>query len=349
MGDPTQARRADSTLRRVASEHLVWMRGRGYAEASIEQRRRCLDDLVRWLGSRRCTQVGDVKAHHLDAWASDLAARRRTDGGALALSTRANLIYAIRGFFRAARARGVITVDPASDLRVVSPPPPLPRAIPAVPGILRILDAPDLRTTLGRRDRAMLELLYAAGVRRGELVRLQVQDVDVARERLFVRRGKGGRDRVLPIGPRAARWVERYLKTVRPRLAAPTSGAVLFLGRNGRALRPNTLGDRLRPYVRSAAPAGSCHVFRHACATHMLEGGADIRFVQEMLGHARLTTTQVYTRVSIDALTLVHAATHPSSVLSGSASRRMTGSRRVEMHGLFRLPCRGVGERHSIF
>jgi integrase/recombinase XerD len=325
------------------------MRGQGFADASVEQRRRCLNDLIGWLARRRCTRVGRVTPERLVEWSSDLAERRKADGCALAMTTRANLIYAVRGFFRAVTRRGVIRADPAVDLRVSSAPPPLPRGVPAVNGILRILETPDLRTRLGQRDRTILELLYATGIRRGEIIRLHVQDVDVARNTLVVRRGKGGRDRVVPTGSRAARWVESYLRKVRPQLASKGSGTVLFLTRRGKALCPNTLGDRLRPYVRVGAAAGSCHVFRHACATHMLEGGADIRYVQEMLGHASLTTTQIYTRVSIGSLAIVHAATHPSAAPARSRRRRGATSRVVEMPGLFRLPCRRAGRRPPTF
>lgn len=330
------------TLRAAAREHLAWMRGQGYAESSIEQRRRCLDVLIRWLERRRCTQIGRVTSARLDEWAGHLAERKKADGCALAVTTRANLIHGTRGFFRAAKRRGIIRADPAADLRVAFAPPQLPKSVPSVRWILRILDAPDLRTRLGQRDRAILELLYATGIRRAELVRLQVHDVDLERQTLVVRRGKGGRDRILPTGARAARWIEGYLRKVRPRLSSTASGTVLFLSRRGTALRPNTLGDRLRPYVRVGASAGSCHLFRHACATHMLEGGADIRYVQEMLGHASLTTTQIYTRVSVESLTLVHASTHPTARRAAPGRRHAPASRIVALRTLLRLPCRGA-------
>ncbi len=146
-----------------------------------------------------------------------------------------------------------------------------------------------------------------------ELARLQVFDVDLVSGLVRVRAGKGGRDRIVPLGARATKWVGIYLREVRPMLLPAHCEGALFITDYGEPFAKNRLGDLVRRYLgraRIAAP-GACHLFRHACATHMLENGADIRFIQSMLGHADLSTTQIYTRVSIAKLKEVHEATHP--------------------------------------
>jgi integrase/recombinase XerD len=281
----------------------------------------------------------------MNRWASDLRGRRKANGALLAPATVANLLYAARGFFRSLAKRRVILCDPSAELRIPTMPQPLPRAVPVTEEVLQILDGPDLRSRLGLRDRAVLEVLYSAGIRRGELVRLCVEDLDLRSGTLFVHRGKGGRDRVVPLGDRAIHWVSRYLKAVRPMLAAASACRFLFLTRNGRPLRPTSIADRLRPYVASVGRPGSCHVFRHACATHMVEGGADIRYVQELLGHVRLATTQVYARVTIEALKMVHAASHPTGFTTRPTPVRTPVVPRFVFHPRARVASRRATSR----
>jgi integrase/recombinase XerD len=158
-------------------------------------------------------------------------------------------------------------------------------------------------------------MLYASAIRRMELVKLQVFDVDLDCGLVAVRNGKGRRDRVVPMGPRTARLIASYISHARPVLLEPFRTSTLFVTDFGEPFVKNRLGDLVRRYIKGAgitAP-GACHLFRHACATHMLENGADIRFIQAMLGHADLSTTQIYTHVSTTKLTEVHAATHPTN------------------------------------
>jgi integrase/recombinase XerD len=190
----------------------------------------------------------------------------------------------------------------------------LPHWVPSVAQVEQILAQPDLSTRSGVRDRSILEVLYSTALRRMELARLQASDIDLVEGLVRVRGGKGRRDRIVPVGARARRWVATYLQDVRPCLLPSHRENTLFITDYGEPFGKNRLGDLVRRYVeraRLAAP-GACHLFRHACATHMLENGADIRFIQSMLGHASLSTTQIYTRVSIAKLREVHAATHPA-------------------------------------
>jgi integrase/recombinase XerD len=160
-----------------------------------------------------------------------------------------------------------------------------------------------------------LETLYSTGIRRMEVINLRVLDLDAERGTLMVRQGKGRKDRTVPIGERAAAWIERYRIEARPQLVMPPDEGVLFLTQEGEELSPARLTQLARDYVAKAdiGKTGACHLFRHTCATLMLEGGADIRYIQEMLGHVELSTTQIYTQVSIRRLKTVHSLTHPSA------------------------------------
>jgi integrase/recombinase XerD len=181
---------------------------------------------------------------------------------------------------------------------------------------------------LGLRDRAMMEVLYSTGIRRVELSNLELFDIDRERGTLTVRQGKGRKDRVVPIGERALGWIAKYLATARPELVAPPDHPTLFLNDRGEKLGVVYLTHLIGGYVEAAktGKTGSCHLFRHTMATLMLEGGADVRHIQEILGHVQLSTTSIYTRVSIRHLKAVHDATHPGaksakpSATNGAAS-----------------------------
>ena len=163
----------------------------------------------------------------------------------------------------------------------------------------------------------MLEMFYSTGMRRTELLRLRLYDVDREAGIVTIREGKGKKDRVIPIGERAVAWLDKYLDQARPQLVAEPDDGTLFLTVQGEPFGPNRLSGLVRDYVEAAGIGkhGACHLFRHTMATLMLEGGADIRFIQQMLGHARLDTTQIYTHVSIRMLKQIHSATHPAAQL----------------------------------
>ena len=191
---------------------------------------------------------------------------------------------------------------------------------------------------LGLRDRAMLETLYSTGMRRSELTNLRAVDVHLAGGTIFVRLGKGGKDRVVPIGERACRWIERYIFEVRPELIDVDDDGTLFLAKHGQGMQAKQLSVIVRGAIERANlerfqgthPNAACHLLRHACATHMLENGADIRYIQALLGHADLSTTEVYTRVSIQQLKAVHERTHPARMpgLGGARSHAADLDRR---------------------
>lgn len=215
--------------------------------------------------------------------------------------------------------RKYIRQDPAAELE-------LPRIGYKLPNVMnreeaeRVLSQPNVREPLGIRDRAMLEILYSSGLRRMELLYLKLYDVDQKHGLVTVRQGKGRRDRVVPIGERALAWLELYLNGLRAKIVRKPDNGIVFLTSNGVPFTPNHLSWLAGQYVKLAGigKGGACHIFRHTMATLMLEGGADIRYIQAMLGHVRLDTTQIYTHVSIRMLKQVHTATHPTARLDSA-------------------------------
>jgi integrase/recombinase XerD len=191
-----------------------------------------------------------------------------------------------------------------------------------------VLLIPDTGTPLGLRDRTMMEVLYATAMRRGELVSLNLVDVDLARRYLTLRMTKNRFDRVVPTGERAAAWISEYLDRSRPELIVGEDPGAVFLAANGERLGPKWLSSHVHHYLEASGVGkpGSCHLFRHTAATLMLEGGADVRYVQELLGHRDLSSTHIYTRVAPERLAAIHAATHPGARLP-SAFGEQRGTR----------------------
>jgi integrase/recombinase XerD len=246
---------------------------------------------------------------------------RKADGQPLTPMRQWLLIDHLRQWFRWLVKQNHLPTNPASDLDM----PRVPRTILPEPleahEVEAVLAQPDVEDVQGLRDRAILELLYSTGLRRAEAMRLTVYDIEPRRGIVRVHQGKGGKDRVVPIGERALAWVQRYLDEARPQLLADTQERTLFLNRFGRAFQGNGMGAMTRRYIEAAGVTkrGACHLFRHAMATQMLEHGADVRYIQAMLGHEDLDSTQIYTHVSIAKLQAVHAATHPAAKLERKA------------------------------
>lgn len=234
-----------------------------------------------------------------------------TDHPPLGASSAARTVVAVRGFHKFAVADGLATLDPAAAVKPPTPAKRLPKALPLsdVEAILEAAGAPD--TALALRDRALLEVLYGTGARISEAVGLDVDDVAEAETVLL--RGKGGKERLVPVGSYARAAVAAYLVRGRPDLVSAGSGAALFLNSRGGRLSRQSAWSVL---VKAAERAGvtrdvSPHTLRHSFATHLLDGGADVRVVQELLGHASVTTTQIYTLVTVDNLREVFATAHP--------------------------------------
>jgi integrase/recombinase XerD len=276
-------------------------------------RERAIDTFIRWADERGLNRPQDVTRPILQRYQRFLYHYRKSDGAPLAYSTQASLLNPVRAFFKWLTVENHLLYNPAADIEVPKMPRQLPKVLLTVADVESILAQPDVETPMGLRNRAMLETFYSTGIRRLELARLKLYDVDTERGTLMVRQGKGRKDRLVPIGERACRWIDRYLAEVRPQLILEPDHGALFVTDYGEAFEKNRLGDMVKRYMRLAGfEHGACHAFRHAMATHMLEGGCDIRYIQAMLGHSELSTTEIYTQVSIGKLKEIHAATHPA-------------------------------------
>ncbi len=217
-------------------------------------------------------------------------------------------------FFKWLNQEKHIPSNPASDFQLPRLPKRLPKDILSIAEINSMLNHTSIFGNIGIRDRAIMETFYSTGVRRMELVGLRLQDFDDERGTLTIFDGKWKKDRVVPIGERASIWVKKYLAEVRPKLVRDDDSGHIFLTDYGEAFILNRISDLVKKYMNACGinKRGSCHLFRHAMVTHMLENGADIRFIQAMLGHENLSSTEIYTQVSIKKLKQVHAATHPA-------------------------------------
>ena len=303
-------------LHRACIDFLDHIEVRHYSPRTVSGFRDSLAMFVLWCEERGVTRPVEVTRPVLERYQRHLFWRRKRDGMPLSNQTQYGRIVPVRGLFRFLVRHNRILANPAADLELPKVDQRLPRAVLSVAEAERVLSLPDVTTAgFGVRDRAILEVLYSTGVRRAELIALTVWDIDADRGVMVVRRGKGRKDRIIPIGSRAAAWVARYSHEVRPRLVVEPDSGVLFLTKEGLDLTPDHLSGLVTRYVDRAelGKRGSCHLFRHTMATLMLEHGADLRYIQQMLGHADIATTTIYTQVAIGALKAIHDATHPGA------------------------------------
>jgi integrase/recombinase XerD len=285
---------------------------RGLARNTLSSYRR---DLSRYLGELAAQGIERFDATSEEHVAAFLAALRRGDAThpPLRASSAARAVVAVRGLHRFAAREGLVEVDAASGVRPPVPPRRLPKALP-VDDVLALLEAAGIEDTpRGLRDRALLEVLYGTGARISEAVGLAVDDLDIDAAAALLH-GKGGKDRIVPIGRHARAAVEAYLVRGRPALVGAGRGtAALFVNHRGGQLSRQSAWMVLRQAAERAGitAAVSPHTLRHSFATHLLDGGADVRVVQELLGHASVSSTQIYTMVTVERLREVYATAHP--------------------------------------
>lgn len=317
-------------------EYLLWMRVHNYADTTISCRRRYLGYFSGFCLQRGIDEAAAVTFELLQSYQRQLFEHRKQGGQPLTVATQVQRLVPISHFFSWLRRSGHLKINPANDLLMPRPDRRLPEATLSTAEMAALLAQPDLARPLGLRDRAILEVFYSCALRRQELIDLTVPDVDFDRATVFVRCGKGSKDRYVPIGERALFWLRLYLDLARPRFTKQTAGQ-FFLSSVGTPICPDWLSRKVRRYLRDADihKKGSCHLLRHSVATLLLEGGADIRYVAEMLGHARLETTQRYTHVSIDRLRTVHTAAHPAASLDVAMAAelaRLIPSSKISLH-----------------
>jgi len=278
--------------------------GRAQAERTRRAYGVDLGQFAAWAQQRGLEPFG-VRHRDIRHWAAGLS------GSGAAPSTVARKLAAVRGLYAFLVRTDRLAQNPADLVTRPKKASKLPRLLSAEQ-VSELLERIPATTPLELRDRAMLELTYSCGLRCEEVINLDLGRVDFDSEQVRVL-GKGGKERLLPIGEPAQRALERYLARGRPALASDAAERALFISKSGRRLSASDVARRLRLWVRNAALAGgvSPHSLRHSFATHLLEGGADLRTIQELLGHASISTTQVYTRVDAARLRHQYAHTHP--------------------------------------
>lgn len=297
--------------------YLIWLETHHFAAQTVTIRRLHLCRFLLWCEDRDVTQARGVTPEMIERYQRHLFYYRKRDGQPLCRSSQSHGLTSLRSWFRWIKDQRVIEHNPAAEIQLPREEQRLPRHALSVSEVEAVLALPDLATPVGLRNRALLETLYSTGLRRSEALALERADLDREQGVLLVRQGKGHKDRFVPIGQRALAWIDRYLREARPRLTDDPRQRLLFVTRTGRRMHPNQLSGLVRRLLEQAGitKAGACHLFRHATATLMLQGGADIRYIQALLGHESLATTQVYTHVSIGQLCQVHARTHPARLL----------------------------------
>jgi len=292
-----------------------------YAEATIRNRRAYLRVFLTWCDERSLQHPEELTRPVLERYRAHLYHHRKPDGKPLSLQVQQYRLEGVRMFGKWLARQHYLTHNPAAELELPKMPQKLPRHLLSRLDVEQIINRPEIADALGMRDRAILETLYSTGLRRMELARLRLHDIDLEQGIVLVREGKGKKDRYVPIGERALAWLDKYLTEIRPSLAAePHDDERVFLTVDGEPFSGNRLSELVGERIREVVPRaeGACHLLRHAMATHMLEGGADIRYIQAMLGHSDLSSTQVYTRVSIGTLKAVHSEAHPAARLGGT-------------------------------
>jgi integrase/recombinase XerD len=317
---------AHVALTNYARHFLAHIEAIGLSPHTVKNRAQSLREFINWCSERSLNQPQDVTRPILERYRRHLFHVRQDNGAPLSFATQHARLVALKSFFKWATREGHILSNPASELELPKLHRRLPRHILTVDEVERILNQTAIHGELGLRDRAILETLYSTGMRRAEAANLSVYDVDINNGTVMIREGKGRKDRLIPIGERACAWIEKYREEVRPQYVREPDDGTLFLTEYGEPLHGNRLSDLTRKHLDAAGitKPGSCHLFRHTMATLMLENGADIRYIQSMLGHAMLSTTEIYTHVSIRKLKEIHAATHPAKMERVSRSDAIT-------------------------
>jgi integrase/recombinase XerD len=310
--DETQRQRFELLLARFV-EHMGVL---GWSPRTVDGYRSQVRFFLAWLDQESdVTDITGITPEVLHAYQTWLYGSSDANGRSLSIATQAARLSVLRSFFRHLVKSDVLLYDPSSSLELPKRKGILPRSVLSKQEMARLLAAPDATTPLGLRDRAMIEVLYSTGIRNAELRALQVYDLDLDRGLVRINQGKNAKDRVVPLGEVACRYLREYLTEARPGLLKARAGgeATVFLSKNGKPLVPLGVLYPLKKHARAAGieRVVTPHTLRHTFATHLLAGRADIRHIQAMLGHASVATTQIYTRIEVTDLKAVHRRCHP--------------------------------------
>jgi integrase/recombinase XerD len=312
------------SLKNAYLEHLLL---RNLSPLSVKQMNLAIRVFLSWLDGKGIKELGQVDRELFEnykAWLSGYLSRK---GEPLANKTVIDRMCIVQRWFAWLKKKGVIGYDPIAAVRPPRDKKLLPRGVMRPDEIRKVMEQPDLRSVIGYRDRAMMEVLYSTGARAAELVNLKVPDVDLKKKMAKIRNGKGGKDRFVPLSTPCCRFLARYLAVIRPELAAgmrpsgnnwlkkaETGKDLLFLSIYGGPMGKTWLAAMMKNYIRKAGikkVVSPVHSFRHSVATHLLEGGMDVRYVQVLLGHNNINSTQIYTHVERATLQALLKKFHP--------------------------------------
>ena len=294
--------------------YLTYLQSQNRAKATIDWYRTLIRRFEAFAERHGITNWTDVTTALLMDYQKHVAVSLNGNGQAYVVPAQNLHLIVVENLYRYLKTIGNVAMNPAENLQLAKEPKLLPKAVPTIKEISKLLNAPNTQTVLGYRDRTIMELLYSTGIRRAELARLKLQDLDLDHGILVVRQGKGKKDRAVPLGKVAGKYLETYLNGIRPELLHRRNNEdYVFLSISGRPISTSWLSHFLRRYTRRLKLSVSItpHMFRHACATHMIRNRANIRHVQEMLGHAKLETTEKYLHLTITDLKEAHSKYHP--------------------------------------
>jgi integrase/recombinase XerD len=319
---------AATPLEALMRDHLHALEVQNYSEFTVRGRAGHIGVFLAWLEERGITEPLEVTRPVLERYQRHLFHHRKTNGDPLSFRSQHARLVPLRMWFRWMTRQNYILHNPASELELPRLGRALPKNIFSAAEVERIMVLCEIEEPIGLRDRAILEVLYSTGIRRLEAIQLKLYDLSLDRGLILVH-GKGKKDRYVPIGERAIQWLQKYVREGRPQLAVEPDDMTVFLTAQGERFSRDHLTYAVKERVDAAqlGKTGSCHLFRHTMATLMHENGADIRFIQQMLGHEDIKTTQIYTQVAIRALQQIHAATHPAQLPSAPSELRSEAER----------------------
>jgi integrase/recombinase XerD len=307
----------ETPLESLMHEHLNALRVRAYSEHTIKNRLVHIGFFLQWAYAHGLREPHEITRPVLERYQRHLFYYRKKNGEPLTFRSQHSRLVPLRVWFKWMTRQNHILHNPASEIDLPRVGRTLPKNILSPQEIELVMLQPNLADPLGLRDRAILEVIYATGLRRLEMVNLKLFDLQLDRGLVVVRQGKGKKDRYVPIGERAAAWLQKYIAETRPQLAIEPDDLTVFLTADGEPFSRDHLTWTVRVHIVAAktGKVGACHLLRHCMATHMHENGADIRHIQVILGHEDIKTTQIYTHVALRALQQVYAATHPAAFL----------------------------------
>jgi integrase/recombinase XerD len=300
-------------LREAIRRYLVWLRAIGSSSKTFPTIQSIFKIFTAWVHDQGITMIEQLTPDLMQAYQEELTFRINRNGRPVTIATQLRHLGVLRKFGRYLIEQDFVITDPTKRLMLPRKQKALPRAIPDIDEAIRLMDTRTREDIVLYRDQAILEMLYCTGLRRGEIVNLNIGDIDLVGGYCWVRDCKGRKDRVVPLGQVACKKVTIYLDAVRPSLLKGQECSALFLNRFGERLSGEGVYQVVKKAVAQArlSPKITSHSLRHAAATHMMKNGASLRHLQEFLGHASVETTQVYTRITITDLKEAHAKYHP--------------------------------------